>query len=86
MNDQTLEALALIMKHEPRFQEAVREALSKNRSVALTLDTYEGNKGFVYACVWYALSCGVMITLCPRVLRSPLPQPGDLVNVALVSS
>lgn len=75
------ESLGLIRIYEPDFIHLVEEALESNGSVTLALDGYRNSKEIVWACLWYAVGQGALVTVVPRVLKAPLPPEDSSANI-----
>jgi len=63
----------IIQIYEPEFIHHVEEAMQSNSAVVLTLDGFRNSKEIVWACLWYAMDQGVLVTVVPSVLKSAIP-------------
>lgn len=59
--------------YEPEFIHHVEEAIQSNSAVVLKLDGFRNSKEIVWACLWYAMEQGVLVTVVPTVLKSSIP-------------
>src|SRR5579859_4759999 len=64
----TPEALAMVQDDAPDVIARVQRANQhrRHRSIRLTLDRFDDNPILLYACLWYAATSGVAITIAPR--------------------
>ena len=63
----------IVQIYEPEFIHHVEEAIQSNSAVVLTLDGFRNSKEIVWACLWYAMEQGVIVTIAPRVLKAVIP-------------
>jgi hypothetical protein len=63
----------IVQIYEPEFIHHVGEAIRSNSVVVLKLDGFRSSKEIVWACLWYAMEKGVLVTVVPTVLKSPIP-------------
>jgi hypothetical protein len=71
MKDISQEAVDLAMQGAPKFVQRINQAggsvLPRRRvRVTSTLNAFEDDPMLLYACLWYACSCGVEIVLRPE--------------------
>jgi hypothetical protein len=60
------DTLVTIAKQQPDFFHVVEEIRSKREALNLVLHGHQNNKELVWACLWYALNRGVMVTVAPQ--------------------
>ena len=74
MFDHDPDIISTIARDEPEFFRYVEEVRASNGSVVLTVAQHPTNKEVIWACLWYALERGVLVTITPEILLSPLPD------------
>lgn len=63
--------LAILRQYEPEFIVHVEKARCERAPVALVLDGFRNSKEIVWACLWYAMEQGVMVTVVPKIVMAP---------------
>jgi len=72
---------ALIEIYDPKFIQTVDSALEQNGSVMLLADSFHNSRELLSAYLWYAIGCGVLVTVTPQILRTPLPTTREVANL-----
>lgn len=74
------EARRKVQHEAPQFLAAIQHALQQPRtpeaepSLRVSLEAFEEDFMLLYACVWYAYSAGVALTLLPKQQRKKTPR------------
>jgi hypothetical protein len=66
--------LSTIAKYEPEFFAYIEHVREQNGSATIRAKARSDHKNVLWACLWYALERGVLVTVVPEILHHPLPE------------